>query len=140
MLSAVRSPWLFRPDISTRISRNATLTIAAGVTSRLLGLRLSANEYFRIEGLGFGGDSLGVVDFSDLVFSLRIDGVRHPNFGNLSDQLGTVADMTDVDIRLAEPSSLIEVLCTNNDGVDPATVSARWVGWTFPLEVLARAQ
>lgn len=131
-------PFLFRPSSSTPIQRVVTADVAAGATVRLLGLRLTSSEFFRLHRIGFGGDSNGLVTFDQLDFSLRVNGVRHPALGQISDQIGTIAELTDVDIRIIESGSLIEVFCTNNDGVDTARVSARWVGWTFPREVWER--
>ncbi len=129
----LENPFILRPEAHTQIDRTATQLIAALTDSRLLAIRISSNEFFRIEKLGFGGDTGGLVDFSQLVFSLRINDVRHRSFGNLSDQIGSIDDLTQVDVRIREEGALVELFCENTDAVDGATVSVRWVGWTFPL-------
>lgn len=101
------------------------------ITPAALTLQTPQSSLGIVRVFGVGLDGMSAV--TDVVFSLRVNGVPVPAWGAYQLFPGPAARVTessDVWVKLP-PASLVEVAITNRDGA-AYTVGANYSGWTWP--------
>ena len=130
--AARRQPLEYYPSpnavpFDVRTPRNGT-TIAAGADwTRLAAFTVPTGAQGIFNGFGQGVST--IADWSNVQWSVRINGASIPGYGEIDDQISWITRPVWV-VRAVQDGDLIELLCRSMSTA-AATVYGRITGWYF---------